>query len=222
MNKKGIYITSFLLVILFFIFCLLNNNYSKTVYVENIPPVIENHKYNYEDDNKDVIGKIRINGTNINYSLVQGKDNEYYLNHSIQGKKDSSGSIFLDYRNDLNDRKLLIYGHNSRVVKDALFHDLEKYIKKSFFKDNMYINLTINEKEYIYQIFSIMIVEENKTKHMKINFSDSEWNEHIKWMKNNSLYETGINVSKKDKIITLQTCYYNSSNSYLIINAKKI
>lgn len=172
--------------------------------------------------NKNNQSKIIIPGTNINNLLVQGTDNDYYLNHSSTGSKDKKGSIFMDYRNNLEDRKLLIYGHNSKTLKTALFHDLEKYIDSSFYKNHKYIELTLNNEKSIYEVFSVMIIEEKDNRHMKITFNDKEFLEHIDWMKKNSLYVTEEEVGINDKIITLQTCYYNPDNSYLIINAKKI
>ena len=89
--------------------------------------------------NKDIIGKIKIPGTNIDNDLVQSTNNEYYLDHSADGKSDYKGSIFMDYRNTLYDRKLLIYGHNSKTLKDVPFHELEKYLNKDFYPLNVYI-----------------------------------------------------------------------------------
>lgn len=171
---------------------------------------------------KDIIGKIKIPGTNIDNDLVQSTNNEYYLNHSSDRKSDYKGSIFMDYRNTLYDRKLLIYGHNSKTLKDVPFHELEKYLDRNFYLSNKNIKLTLNNEETIWEIFSVMIVEDGNNYHMKITFNDKEWLEHIDWMKKNAIYNTNVEVGLKDKIITLQTCYYKPVNSYLIINAKKI
>lgn len=169
-----------------------------------------------------MIGNIKINGTNIDEELVQTNNNEYYLTHSPNGKSDYRGSIFIDYRNTLNDRKLLIYGHNSESLKEVPFHELEKYLNESFYKENRYIELTLNNEKSIWEIFSIMIVKNGNNKHMQITFNDSEWIQHINWMRQNSIYDADIEIGLNDKIITLQTCYYKPKNSYLIVNAKKI
>ena len=170
--------------------------------------------------NSNIIGKITINNTSINENIVQGNDNDYYLNHSITGEKSSIGSTFLDYRNKKYDRKIIIYGHNSKTVKNLPFHDLEKYLDKSFYESNKYINLNLFQESSKWEIFSVMIVEGNY--HMKLSFNDEEWIKHINWMKNNSVFNTDINIDQHDKVLTLQTCYYKPENSYLLINAKKI
>ncbi len=172
--------------------------------------------------NKNSQNKIIIPGTNINNSLVQGTDNDYYLNHSSTGDKDKKGSIFIDYRNTAADRKILIYGHNSKTLKSALFHDLEKYLKQDFYKNYQDIELIIDNEKSLWKIFSVMIVEESNNTHMKITFNDKEWIKHLNWIKDNSIYDTGVNIDVSNRIIMLQTCYYNPENSYLIISAKKI
>lgn len=173
-------------------------------------------------ENSNIIGSIKISGTNIDEILVQSDDNEYYMNRDEYGNYSNVGSTFMDYRNKIGDRKLLIYGHNSRTLKDAPFHDLEQYLDESFYKDNKYIELTLNNKKEVYEIFSVMVVKADKYPHMIIEFSDSDWLKHLTWMKNESLYETSANINGDDKIITLQTCYYEPNNSFLLINAKKI
>lgn len=169
-----------------------------------------------------VIGSIHIDGTSISNEILQGSDNEYYLNHTKDGKYDIMGSIFMDYRNNLEDRKLLIYGHNARSLEGAPFHDLEMYVDKTFFNNHQYIDLTLNNESSKWQIFSVMIVPKTSNVHMKITFNDLEYLEHLNWMKENSLYDTGVTVSTTSKIITLQTCYFEGGDSLLIINAKKI
>lgn len=231
-NKKFISIFIILLIVglIVVILPLLNKENNVVQTFKNFDPIkiITNKseaKVKDEDKNvrsKDIIGKISISGTNIDSDLMQTTNNEYYLNHSIDGKKNYKGSIFMDYRNTTYDRKLLIYGHNSETLKNVPFHDLEKYLSKSFYNLHKNINLTLNNEESTWEIFSVMIVEEGNNNHMKITFNDKEWIKHIDWMKKNSVYDTYVDVGVDDKIVTLQTCYYKPKNSYLIVNAKKI
>ena len=227
-NKKSI-INIFILFIFFAILIVLYNNQDSQkllpYIIEDRPIVVDNGSNETIEKvvatkNNNIVGNIKINGTNINYPIVQGNDNEYYLNHTPENKKDPKGSIFLDYRNNLEDRKLLIYGHNSKTIKTALFYDLGKYTDYPFYKNHKYISLYINDYENEYEIFSVMIVKGNK--HTKIVFNDKEFVKHIDWMKSKSIYDTGVNVGMTDQILTLQTCYYKPADSFLLINAKKI
>ena len=178
------------------------------------------HNNLYKNKNN-VVGNIYIPNTNINYKIYQTKDNAYYLNHK-NNKKDKHGSIFLDYRNKINDKKLLIYGHNSKYSNNIYFKELEKYKDYNYYKDNKYIDLVINNKKRLYKIFSINIIPKDNYHHTKIIFSDNEFIEHINYLKNNSIYNTHEKVLKNDYIITIQTCNYNPDNTYLLINAKRV
>lgn len=177
---------------------------------------------NLKPSNEDIVGSIKISGTNINEYIVQGDDNEYYLNHNLDKEEDIAGSVFLDYRNNFSDKKLLIFGHNARKLKTVPFHDLEKYMDESFYKDNKYIDLTLNDETSKWQVFSVMTVEKGNNTHMKLRFTDQEWINHIDWLKSNSLYDTKVDVGASDNIVILQTCNYKPENTYLLISAKKI
>lgn len=83
--------------------------------------------------NPDIVAWLRIPGV-LEYPVVRGKDNSYYLNHTVQKTYNIAGSIFLDYRNerDFSDSKNIIYGHN---MKDgSMFHVLRNYQDIDFFQ----------------------------------------------------------------------------------------
>lgn len=154
--------------------------------------------------------------------MVKATDNKYYLNRSVDKSQDKYGSIFIDYRNSLADKKILIYGHNSTKANPP-FHELENYVDNNFYKKYPYIGFTTEKGEQKYIIFSVMINKKGNYKHTIVNFkNEEEFKKHIDWMKNDSIYKTDVEVNINDEILTLQTCFYKPKNSYLIINAKKI
>ena len=180
-------------------------------------------KYN----NKDIKGVLYIPDTDIQEPIVQAKDNEYYLNRDLSKNKDTRGSVFLDYRVKINSgRKNLIYSHNSSI-HDVPFKELEKYYEKDFYKTHKYIYLKDEEKTYKYLVFSVY-VETSDWTYTKLKFNtDEEWLKHLKYLKKNSWYDTGVNVDKTDQILILQTCshhekYKNYENKYLLVIAKRI
>ena len=165
--------------------------------------------------NNDIIGSLKIKGTNINTLLVKGKDNKYYLNHSIYKEENIKGSIFVDYRTNLNSNQINIYGHNSKKY-NLMFKELEKYKDKKFYNKHKIIEIWDGISTYKYEIFSIKIVNKNSN-HMNINSKEKS----IKEL-NKSMYNTGISANMNDKILILQTCNYSPKNTYLLVIAKLV
>ena len=171
--------------------------------------------------NKDIVGWITVNGTNINYPFVQTDDNDYYLTHSFNKKKNDAGWLFLDYRNNLLDNKnSIIYAHNRK--DKTMFGSLSNTLKKSWFneKNNHIIKVSTEKENGLYQIFSIYHIP-TSSDYLKTNFStDDEYKEFINLIKNRSIYKFNTEVTTNDKILTLSTCY--RTNEKLVVHAKLI
>ncbi len=105
--------------------------------------------------NSDVIGWIVMEGTQVNYPIVQGNNNSYYLNHSYEKKYSSFGSIFLDYSSSSNffDRNSFIYGHHTR--NGSMFGELKKYMNEDFYKEHPSFYLYTPDGNYQADIFSV-------------------------------------------------------------------
>ena len=99
--------------------------------------------------NPDIVAWIYIEGTKINYPIVQGEDNSYYLKHLFSGEWNGSGCIFLDFRNDASfaDRHSIIYGHHMK--NGTMFTDLDKYKKQEFFDEHPIALLITPDKNTI-------------------------------------------------------------------------
>ncbi len=82
--------------------------------------------------NEDIVAWIQIPGIGVDYPVVQGEDNEYYLHYTFERKANIAGSIFLDCRNraDFTDRKVILYGHN--MQDGSMFSGLERYQDDDF------------------------------------------------------------------------------------------
>lgn len=189
-----------------------------TLSIENNENVVLN--YQKEFNNTDIIAELSIENTDLVTPVVKGSDNEYYLNHLLDKSRNSLGSVFLDYRNDIDDRKILIYGHNSENVYTE-FHLLENYLDEEYYYNHDDITLKTVDNTYNYKIFSVYIATTN-LQHVNLNFTDTEYYEHLNWLKNNSIYDTGVTIEPDSEILVLQTCYFDIDNSYVIIAAKKV
>ena len=189
-----------------------------TLSIENNENVVLN--YQKEFNNTDIIAELSIENTDLVTPVVKGSDNEYYLNHLLDKSRNSLGSVFLDYRNDIDDRKILIYGHNSENVYTE-FHLLENYLDEEYYYNHDDITLKTVDNTYNYKIFSVYIATTNP-QHVNLNFTDAEYYEHLNWLKSNSIYNTGVTIEPNSEILVLQTCYFDIDNSYVIIAAKKV
>ena len=230
MKKFGFIVVIFILLLTIYSF--IHSPYKKQIYIGSNNLIIDKStptkvkELQEENNNKDIVGYLSIPNTNINEPILQSTDNEFYLNHGIDKKKNIIGSVFMDYRVKINnEKKNLIYSHNSSTF-DVPFKELEKYYNEDFYKNNKYIYLEDEENKVKYQIFSVY-VETSNWDYMKLNFIEKEWLEHLNKLKSLSWYETGVNVDKDDEILILQTCshhkkYKNYKNKYLLIIAKKI
>ena len=162
---------------------------------------------------------IEIPNTKINYPIVQGKDNEYYLKHNFKNESNMSGTIFVDYRNNIDeDKNIIVYGHNMR--NGTMFNNITKFKEESFFNNNNTINIIRNNILYQYEIFSIYVEDESKVS-LEIEFTDNDafvnyaLNEASK-----SMYNKNIIITEEDKIITLVTCSYEYTGARTILVGK--
>lgn len=170
--------------------------------------------------NKDVKGWIRFN--KISYPILQGKDNNYYLDKTINGKKNSLGSIFMDYRNNsFNDRNVVIFGHNA--ANGTMFGSLKKVFQKDYFDNNeKIIEITdVNNNVLKYEIFSYYIIPKEEYYITTSFSSDEEYIKFLNVIKKRSQKNFNTSLDKDDKIITLSTCNGNlGSNNRTVIHAK--
>lgn len=171
--------------------------------------------------NPDYVAWIKVENTNIDYPVVQSEDNEYYLTHDFNKNYLASGSIFMDYRNDFeNDKSILIYGHHMR--NKTMFGEVLNFKKEEFFKENNLITIEYKGKTYTYEVFSTFVADLSKD-NLKISFDDDEdYQDYIDYLKDRSLFDSDIEVSSNDRIITLYTCSYEFEDARTLAHAKLI
>ena len=111
--------------------------------------------------NSDAIAWIKVNGTDIDFPVVKGTDNSYYLTHNFDKEKNKAGWIFADYRNkfDGTDKNIIIYGHNMK--NGSMFASLKDVIKEEWYnnENNKYIALITENENCKYQVFSVYQIE---------------------------------------------------------------
>lgn len=176
---------------------------------------------NLKKINSDVVGWIKVNGTNINYPFVQSKDNKYYLTHSFSKSYNNAGWVFLDYRNNnINNRNTIIYAHG-RTDK-TMFGTLRKVLNNGWINNtnNYVIKISTEKENSLWQIFSIYHIPTTND-YLQTEFKDKrEYQRFLNILKNRSNHNFNTSITSNDTILTLSTCYNDSEK--MVVNAKLI
>ena len=179
--------------------------------------------------NQKLVGWVKIDGTKVDYPVMQTSNNDYYLDHNFDQEEDKNGSIFLDKECSIwpRSQNLLIYGHNMKSGK--MFGTLKNYKDKAFFDKHPQIQFdTIYEKGIydVMYVFSEVVHEETEVTFKYYQFinanSADEYNSYMKDMSEMSLYDTGVTSEYGDALITLSTCDYTQGAERFVIVAKKV
>ena len=172
--------------------------------------------------NDDIVAHLLIEGTTIDYLVVQAEDNEFYLTHDIWRNHAASGWIFLDYEADIAspDHNWIIYGHN--MQRDHMFHSIRRYTDYDFFRNHRIINLTTPFGVYLWEIFSFYSTPINFS-YNTVNFTNPETLEYmLKHFKRMSRHNAGITVTSEDRILTLSTCTNRDINERYVLHARLV
>lgn len=173
--------------------------------------------------NKDTVGWLTVNNTKIDYPVVQGKDNDYYLKRDYYQSKNRHGWIFMDYRNnpDELDENTIIYGHN--LANQTMFGTL-RYALNSYWYNksaNQIITFNTPNANMKFQIFSIYTIPTTND-YLDVTFpSVGAYQEYIDLVKGRSIYDFNVEVTPDDKLLTLSTCA-NGNDKRLVVHAKLI
>ena len=172
--------------------------------------------------NSDTIAYLKVNNIEVDYVVVKGQDNDYYLNHNFNKDYNVAGWIFADYKNkfDGTDKNIVIYGHN--MQDGSMFASLKEILTENWQNNEKKQITLVTEKETItYEIFSSYIIEAEDY-YITTNFSNNQlFKEFINTIINRSYYNYNVEVDESDNILTLSTCTGTGKNR-IVIHAKQI
>ena len=178
--------------------------------------------------NSDVIGWIKIDGTNIDYPIMQ--NGNYYLHRNIYKNYSNHGTPYLaEYCNLRASENLIIFGHHMK--DNTMFSELVNYKNYSYYKNHKYIYFytlkdgqTIKNTYEIAMAFKTIAYSDSGFKYYNYtNFYDEdEFNSFVRKCRDLEFYNTSIDLKYGDKLITLSTCEYSQKNGRMVIVAKKI
>ena len=193
---------------------------SEAIIIDEEETLIDFNKL--KEINKDTVGWIKVNGTDIEYAVVKKNNNSYYLDHNFENEYNKAGWIFADYKNKLDgtDNNIVIYGHNRK--DGSMFSSLKNILKEEWYsnEENRKITFITEKEESVYEVFSIYQIEAEDY-YITTDFKNGEFLEYIKIVKDRSIKDFNIEVSKEDNILTLSTC--GNDNDYrVVVHAKRV
>ena len=178
--------------------------------------------------NGDMIGWIKIEGTKVNYPVMQTKESpNYYLKRDFDGNDSDWGSIYVREECDVDtpSDNVTIYGHN--MIDCSMFGDLKNYADKKFWEGHKEIFFDTLHEYHVYEIFSVFKTSANEGEGFAYHqFEDAanekEFNDFVAECKRLSFYDTGITPKYGDKLICLSTCEYTLDNGRFVVAARRI
>ena len=177
--------------------------------------------------NEDMVGWIAIDGTKLNYPVMQTKNNpNFYLKRNFEKEYSDLGVPYIQENCDiLNSDNLIIYGHHIKGGK--MFGALESYKSKSFYEKHKTIQFDTLTEQAEYEIVAVFkTVAYSAEGYRYYDFVNAEteeaFAEYVAKCKELALYDTGVSAEYGDKLITLSTCEYSAQNGRLVVVAKKV
>ena len=168
----------------------------------------------YNDEAK---GYIKLDGTRIQYPIVEHKDNEFYLKRGSDKVSNGAGAIFLDYRTaGLDGNMCILYGHN--MLDGSMFKELMNYRDDSFAKKHQTFDVYVGYRHYIYYVFSVFSAKDDNESVYKFGFeNDSDFQQWINTVYSKSRYRFDCpRPGVGDKIIMCSTCVDDYGNRMLV------
>lgn len=163
--------------------------------------------------NGDIVGWIYIPGTVINYPVVQGEDNEYYLKHLFDGKTNSSGCIYLDCgtEGDFTSMNSVLHGHHMK--NGSMFAGICKYKDQSYFDEHPTAMLLTPAGNYLVEFFSGYVCETTSDA-WDYDFDDAWLDKRIR----SSYFDADAIPTTEDRILTLSTCCYDFKDARFVLH----
>ena len=190
------------------------------------PAMLRKYAALYQE-NEDLVGWLFIDGTGIDYPVLQCEDDEYYLHHDFYGEDSKYGCLYVREQADLDGgTNFIIYGHNMR--DGAMFGDLDLYLKESFFQEHPTISFDTLYEERVYEIAAVFRsqvyhAEDEVFKYYQFYEADTreEFEDFYRNIKALSIYDTGVEAEFGDTFLTCSTCAYHVEDGRFVVVAKR-
>lgn len=192
------------------------------------PEILSDYKNLYEM-NSDLVGWIKIDGTKVDYPVMQTPDDpDFYLYRDFDKANSTRGAIYVREVCDVNkpSDNVTIYGHH--MADGSMFAGLNAYVNKSAWENNSLILFDTLTEYHVYEIFAVFATSANLGEgfsyHQFVDAeTEEEFDEFVATCKQLAYYDTGITPKYGDKLICLSTCEYtHGDNGRLVVAAYRI
>lgn len=171
---------------------------------------------------KDVIGWIYCEDTVINYPVVYGRDNEFYLNRNYMGEYDPSGSIFSDEENanGFSDANVLLYGHH--MADKTMFAPLNDWMQQSYYETHPVMWLLTPEQDYRVELFAGYITSADSETYRVFHEPGPDLESYLNWARKWSEIQSEVETGAEGKYVVLSTCDYSFDEARSVLHGKLV
>jgi sortase B len=156
--------------------------------------------------NEDVKAWIYLEGTEIDYPVLQTTNNEYYLYHMFNGEENGAGSIFIDYRNEAPFEEFNTVLHGHRMKDGSMFKPLVQYSDRGFYENHKVIQITTPDQEYDCQVFAAATIPADSDLYQFEFYSEEDREYYLNRLAAVNELPTEVKVDASDKIVMMSTC----------------
>lgn len=178
--------------------------------------------YTLNDDHR---AWLTLDDTNVDYPVMQGKDDLFYATHDIYGKVSLTGAIYLAAGNegDLSDSYNLVYGHH--MDGKAMFGALDDYMDQDFLEEHREGIIVTPDKAYDIYVFGVITTDAYENRIYFVGDRMEQVTGFLRAMNENSDGKTKVlfldeaALEGAEKIVALSTCRSAETSGRLVIFA---
>ena len=191
---------------------------TQTVLADDVIEGLKEQAQELQETYPDAIGWIYIPDTNINYPIMQGEDNDFYLTHGTDGRSLKCGCIELDFRceNRFQNNFNILYGHNMK--NGIMFANVCRFKERSYYDSHPYGWVYTSDAVYRLDFFSVAVTDWHDEIYNGFRSLD-EWTPHLKEI--SRIYEE-VELTEQDKLVLLSTCSYEFDNARTVLTGKLV
>lgn len=175
-----------------------------------------------QDMNPDCVAWIYGCDGEIDYPVVLSKDDTYYLTHTISGEVNRAGSIFVDQyaKEPFREFQTILYGHNMK--NGSMFHALMNYRNPEYWENHRTVTLYLEGEKKEYRIFAAYYSYYSELPIYDSMETQEERAAYLARIKELSRYDTAVEVSAEDQLLSLVTCEYSGEDYRMVVHAVEI